>query len=87
MDLLHVSEWQVILGELALVDNELYGSIELDSSTKSLLVSLEYLVHNHLQLVDSLFLAELHVISVLLSRIHNESINLLVGSFDCHLLG
>jgi len=86
MDLLHVRERQIILRELALVDDHLDRSVELDASPERFLVPLEDLVHDDLKLVDPLFLTELHIVRDLLRKIHHKGINLLVATLDSDLL-
>jgi len=54
MSLLEVLERQIILGNLAQIHNEFAWNAELDTSSQSFLMPLEYHIHQYFELGGSL---------------------------------
>ena len=85
MNLLQVCKWKVILTQLNSIHHYFDRSIELNSSPLRFFVSLENLIHDHLQLDNSLLRTELSVIILEQDATDCESINLRVASFNSYL--
>lgn len=76
VSLLEILELNLILRELGQEEHESSGHVELDSTAVRLKIALEDHVHENLELVGSLFVAD----SLVLSRHYNEGVLLLIAS-------
>ena len=85
MNLLQVRKWKIILTELNCIHYYFYWSVELNSSPLRFFVSLENLIHDHLQLDNSFLRTELSVVILEQDTADGESINLGVASFNSYL--